>query len=406
MERVVRRFRLYSPPVYTGVLTIAGVGYLLVHHLASITGGRLAESEAQALAAHPSWHSIWNGMLDAPYFAALRVVHYGSSTPFYNRLVAAGLGLAAAGLVYFALQRWVGWKLAALGTILFGSSGALLHTARLVNPQVMQLLAVAFLLAWYALSHREPQPKHLLAGVFVCLLLYTPGVLPLVVLAGWLNRQSLRASWLQANKRYRSFTIGSSAVLLAPLVYHLATHGFRTVLRWLGYGLQLNTSAAKDFVRGLWHVPIHLFIRGSSDGTFGMAHQALINAPVSCLAILGAYVTISRFRESRWRFLMLLLICCWLLAAMDGLAESVIAPIICILAAIGLAYLLSEWYRVFPRNPIARNAGMLLVVLLVALSSWYEIRSYFVAWPHSPATAAAFVCSPTALPAPDCNLIQ
>ena len=407
MERVVRRFRLYSPPVYTGVVAFAGIAYLLVHRLASITSGRLAASESEALATHPSWHSIWNATLSAPYFAVLRVVHYGSSTPFYNRLVAACIGFLAALLLYFVLQRWVGWRLATLGAILFGTSGGLLHTARLVNAEILQLFAVSFLLAWFAWSHKQPKPKHLLVGLSViCVLVYTPGLILLVLLASWLNRKSLGVSWLQADKRQRTFLISTALILLAPLGYHLGTHGYREILLWLGYTLPVNLSALSGFAQALWHTPLHLFIRGSADGTFGLAHQALVNAPMSFLAVLGAYVAVSRFHEGRWRFILLVLAGCWFVAALGGLSESVLTPIICVLSTVGLAYLLSEWYRVFPRNPIARNAGLLLVAMVVAVSGWYEIRAYFVAWPHNSATRAAFICPPASLPPQGCNLVQ
>jgi hypothetical protein len=334
-------------------------------------------------------------------------VHYGSTTPFYNRLVGATIGLLVISFVYFVLLRWVGWRVATLGTILFGASGALLHTARVVNPSIVQLLAVAFLLAWYAWSHKQPKPRHLLIGVFaLCVLAYTPGVVLLVILAGLLNRQSLRLSWLQAGKWQRILVIAGAIILLAPLGYHLATHGLHELLMWAGYGLPVTALGGMDFVRGLWQVPLHLFVRNGSDGTFGMAHQAIIDAPVGLLALLGMYVAFSRLREGRWRFLILLVVGSWLLAAAHGIAESAIAPLIYTLAVIGLAYLLSDWYRVFPRNPIARGTGLLLIVAVVAMSSWYELRSYFVAWPHNSATRATFVCPPTSLPTQGCNLVQ
>jgi len=407
MERIVGRVRLFSLALYSGVAVFTGLAYLLVHHLASITGGNYAPNEVQSLAGHPSWHSIWNNPLSAPYFALLRLVHYGSTTPFYNRLAGATLGIVAISFIYFVLLRWVGWRVATLGTILFGTSGALLHTARTVSPSIMQLLTVAFLLAWYAWSHKQPKPRHLLIGTLAAYVLtYTPGVVLLVILAGVLNRQSLRLSWLQANKWQRMLVVAGGVILLAPLGYHLATHGLHDLLLWLGYGLPVAVSGVMDFVRGLWQTPLHLFVRSGSDGTFGMAHQAIINAPVGFLALLGTYVAVSRFHEGRWRFLILLLVSCWLLAALDGIAERAIAPLVYILAVVGIAYLLSDWYRVFPRNPIARSAGLLLIVAVVAISSWYELRSYFVAWPHNSATRATFVCPPTTLPTPSCNLVQ
>ena len=69
---------------------------------------------------------------------------------------------------------------------------------------------------------------------------------------------------------------------------------------------------------------------------------------------------------------------------------SMLVPVLFLLAAAGLHSLLQSWLRVFPTNPIARNLGVSLVILAVAVSCTYNLRSYFVAWPHNATTQATF----------------
>jgi hypothetical protein len=55
-----------------------------------------------------------------------------------------------------------------------------------------------------------------------------------------------------------------------------------------------------------------------------------------------------------------------------------------------VALLLQQWFTVFPRNPLARLIGVLMVSLLVVLSAYYNTRHYFVAWPKNSQTEQVF----------------
>jgi hypothetical protein len=59
--------------------------------------------------------------------------------------------------------------------------------------------------------------------------------------------------------------------------------------------------------------------------------------------------------------------------------------------ATGLAYLLRDWLKTFPNNPVARGVGIGLVVAAVGLSCIYNYRAYFIAWPHNTVTRTVFI---------------
>lgn len=84
-----------------------------------------------------------------------------------------------------------------------------------------------------------------------------------------------------------------------------------------------------------------------------------------------------------------------LLFALGGpVGISILVPIVYLMVAAGFGYLLHEWLLVFPRNPLARSLGFGLLGIAVTLTCVYNLRTYFVAWPHNPATKAAFHKSP------------
>jgi len=69
---------------------------------------------------------------------------------------------------------------------------------------------------------------------------------------------------------------------------------------------------------------------------------------------------------------------------------AVVIPIVFIVVALGLVYLLDTWFAVFPNNPVARTVGMTMLSLAVIFACAYQLRRYFVAWPNSPDTKAVF----------------
>jgi NhaP-type Na+/H+ and K+/H+ antiporter len=57
----------------------------------------------------------------------------------------------------------------------------------------------------------------------------------------------------------------------------------------------------------------------------------------------------------------------------------------------GIVELINQWFTYFPRNPLARNIGISLLVFSISLTSAYHLESYFVAWPNDPDTKAVYV---------------
>ena len=61
-----------------------------------------------------------------------------------------------------------------------------------------------------------------------------------------------------------------------------------------------------------------------------------------------------------------------------------------LLLASGLSYLLRAWYRMFPRNPYARFAGLVPLVILVAGLVFSGVERYVYGYHYDPETATSF----------------
>ncbi len=70
---------------------------------------------------------------------------------------------------------------------------------------------------------------------------------------------------------------------------------------------------------------------------------------------------------------------------------GLLIPVLYIVMANGIAYMLQSWFTVFPRNPVARTLGVVLLTIVVVVSCSYQLQRYFIAWPAAEATKPALI---------------
>lgn len=223
------------------------------------------------------------------------------------------------------------------------------------------------------------------------LLLYVPGMVWLVLLNAIWQRAAVKQTVLS----YRSWW-GRLAVLVtgllcvSPLLYGLAVGQAITISLTL-LGLPTAMPHLTDLLLNLRDAVLFVAIRGQAPTDLWLNHLPMLDAFMTVLCIIGAYFYGQHWRASRTRLLGSFLVVGLLLIAAGGsVTIGLLVPLLYLIAAAGIAYLLHLWLVVFPRNPLARGFGIGLVSVAVAVSCMYSLRQYFVAWPHHPATGAAF----------------
>ncbi len=138
-------------------------------------------------------------------------------------------------------------------------------------------------------------------------------------------------------------------------------------------------------------VPKNLFVMGPDDPVRWLGQLPLLGVLEIAMFILGVYFYVTHLQAARARLIIILSVASWLLIGVGGLASlSLIVPVVYLVVTTGIAYMLREWLKVFPSNPIARAIGVSVVMIAVLLTSVYQTRSYFVAWRYSDDTAKVF----------------
>ncbi len=374
---------------------LAIVSWLLLYRLGSLVSG-LSSHELTASRAAVGWHGIYQHPLDLPLQLVRSVVFYSfpEHGQFLTRLpniVFGGLAI----LAYAAVVRlWHGTRTAGLATLLFACSAWTLHVSRLASFDVLYLWAIPTLWLSQLLLHKYGRNPLVWYGSLIVwgLLLYIPGLIWLLLLSWWLQRRAILQSWRHF-KSWRQRALSGFIVLswLPLLVVDLTRPG--QLLTWLGWPehIATGTMLAKQFLA----VPVHLFARGPQYPELWLGKAPLFDIFTLVVCALGIYFYIRHWRAARTRLLAGLFLIGVLLVGLGGLVSlSLLVPLLYLAAATGLAYLSREWLRVFPHNPLARGLGISLIVLAVGLSCLYNLRAYFVAWPHTAVTRSTFVHHP------------
>jgi hypothetical protein len=121
----------------------------------------------------------------------------------------------------------------------------------------------------------------------------------------------------------------------------------------------------------------------------------------SVMVVLGIYnFYVNERKLDRVRFLLgTISLACILIALGGSVGIEILIPFVYLLAASGIAYLMNQWFVIFPSNPIARFSAWIMIILIVSTAAFYNLKSYFVAWANAPATKSYYSIQPTK-PAP------
>jgi len=371
------------------ILLLFCVG-LLLFKLGSLLAG-LGPTEQAASSAAVGWHGIWHDPLYLPIKLVRSVIFWlqPSHGHWLTRLPNTLFGLLSIVSFGWLIWLWHGSRTALLATLLFMTAAWSLHVSRLASFDVLYLWAVPTLLLCQFALHRYGDRAIIWYGNLLIwgLLLYIPGMVWFIVLQAYLQRELLTKAWAKFNWQRRTWSILAIVIWLPLLVADLWRSG--ELIRWLGW--PADFPGLLHLLKNFLAVFVHIFIRGPQYPELWLARAPVMDVFTLTMCLVGIYFYAQHPKAARSRSLLSMFIVGTLLVALGGAVSfSVLIPLDYIVVATGLAYILHEWLKVFPINPLARGLGIGLIVLAVALSCLYNLRAYFIAWPHNLTTKATF----------------
>lgn len=391
MKLRLKKPRLTVESASLALLGIGGVG-LLLFRLGSLLPG-FAPVEMRLPGIKQVIEQLWNEPLLVPYsLSQLFVTILAPGAGFTaSRLPAVLIGGLTAVLLFWVLKQWYGYRLAVFGTALTITAPWFLHVSRLATPAVVYPFTMTLILVLAVLWHRKERSSWLLylSAVVTALTISVPGGIWLLACVVLIERRNILASY-KATKWHALAASLVSLVLLIPLIHTLISTSNRT---WslVPFGYSGQWQSLIDYLQQFGAVWLHIFIGGYKDPLYNLAGLPVISSLLTVACAIGIYLYAKHRKAARTKLLALLwLVGTAVIALPNNVNLTLILPILMVLVTGGIGYLLHLWLKVFPRNPIARGFGIALIGLVIAFGVAYNLRNYFVAWPHNRATTAYF----------------
>jgi len=285
---------------------------------------------------------------------------------------------------------------AIIGTVMFGTSAWFLHIARLDTLDVLNFGILGLIACGLWLRHT----LHRNILIFVvaasaAVACYIPGLVWFVVVGGAGAYPMIRHELRHTKTPSKVLAVLLALLLLAPLVWAL---GRQPALTWTVLGLPQHWPGITEILKNLGHIPLNLFVHGPNDAVRWLGHLPVLDIFEDVMLVLGAYAFWHYRQLGRSRLLLGSAIIATLLIMSGGpINLTILLPLLYLTIATGVFYMLEVWLKVFPSNPVARSVGMTVLFIVIAISCWFQYKSYFVAWQNAPATQTVFTYPPSKL---------
>jgi hypothetical protein len=382
-KRLLRRLR----NSFLFIIAVGSVVVLLGYRQASLAP-RLFPAETSMLAASQAFLHAPINILHLPLKALQLAVTRPSvgHTVLLARLPSVLFGLFSFVMFMYITRRWYGRRSMVVGCLLFATSAWFLHAGRFAGVQIEYLAGILALLAIHVgLYDHDDSPLMMYVWLVANLLLLTiPGFVWFVLLSLLWQGRVLLTAWKKLHPMYNRIIWTAVGVLgLAVIAYVIVLP--RLYWQWLG--MPAHISGWQALAGHVGQVFISFVYQGPSDGQIWIAHWPILDAFITAAFVMGALFYSVHWRAARTRLIASYLVLGGILTGLRGGVDiSIMVPLIYLVAIGGVTYALYIWMRRFPRNQLARGAGILGVVLLVGVSCVYNLREYFIAWPKDPDT--------------------
>lgn len=391
MKRTRSYLAANRPYILLTLAVLAFLAWLMLYRLGSLVGG-LSAGEHLAAVMPVGWHGLYHNALYLP----LKVVR---SVDFYlfpghgltlTRLPNTLFGVLSVVSFSWLVWLWHGRRTALIAGLLFATSAWVLHVSRLASFDALYLWALPTLLLMNVVLQRRPDKASAMYGTILLwgLLLYIPGMVWLVIINIFFQRKNIANGWRHLKRWWQKpLYLLAGAIWLPLLVENIRAFG--NLRLWLG--LPAHLAAPLTLLKHFVGVFVHLFIRGPQYPELWLGKAPILDIFTLAMCLIGLYFYTKHWQASRTRLLGSFFLVGAVLAALGGpVSLSLLVPLLYIVAATGITYLLHEWMEVFPLNPLARGLGLGLIALAVILACTYNLRAYFIAWPHNQATHTVF----------------
>ena len=374
---------------FAALLFIAG--FLIPGEVSMSEIGSVVASHAMS-----TGNLLHTDLTNAPFY----LLQHGTLTLFGATLLgiklpALILGTVTALCMFFLLRRWFSPGIAVLASMLVITTGQFLFLTQSGSTGILYLFwptVILLLSTLVANRTRGHGVWKILLFVAAGLSLYTPlsSYVLLAIISAAILHPHLRHV-IRRLPRWR-FALGFAAMLvvISPLIY-VALQSPQIALSLLGVPLEMPDLLENGTVL------LSQYFGFMSFGTksvilpvFGLASSLLIL--YGLLRCIRTYSTVQSYVILSWAILLLPI-----LVLNPQFVSIMFVPQLLLLAS-GLSGVLRRWYKLFPKNPYARVAGLVPLIILVGGMALFGLERYAYAYRYAPETMQNFTRDVVVIP--------
>lgn len=326
-----------------------------------------------------NFHDSFNWVVNAPYhlLQKLSVTTWG-----LERLpaVAPSIFFGSITIIVFFLtmRQWFRESVAVVTTLTAVTTGPFITMVRSAVPDVM-LPFWTIILLYAAVQVLVKQEKAFIWKLTVVIaaigLAYTPfGIYTLLAFAvGGALHPHVRSRIRRIRLHRKIILISLGLVGLAPLVLYLIWHPSAIVTL---SGIDIFSASIAHFSETLG-VFYTSFINFTQSGFVGIYIAPAFNIATLCLILLGFFRCVKDRHTTRSYVILSWVILTLPAAVLAPTSQQIILIPALLLLAIGSETLVVDWYKLFPRNPYARIAGLVPLTVLFVTIAATNVTHYF-----------------------------
>jgi hypothetical protein len=142
------------------------------------------------------------------------------------------------------------------------------------------------------------------------------------------------------------------------------------------------------YTKNILRVPSAFIFRTPTDPLLNIARLPVLDVAAGGFFLIGLYAYQKNIKLERTRIMLVTALFGIILGALGELTVAIVLllPFVYSVVAAGISYVIDEWYSVFPKNPFARSFGLLVVITVVLMSSYYQLTRFLVVWPQTQET--------------------
>lgn len=317
-----------------------------------------------------------NWVIDAPYHAFQWLVLQIAGVSLASiKLPSIILGLATAFLIFTLLRQWFRSNVAILTSIIMLATGQFVLIAQSGTPYIMMILwpALLLVLGCAFIRAKTAAKRYLIGltlGVALGLSFYTPLMIYfyIAVAISLISHPAQRLRIRRFPKIYLPLPLLAALIVALPLVL-ASIKNPSLLLNLAGVSWPLP-SILQNFMT----VTMQYF--NVVSPTAGRFMAPMFSIGTLALILIGVVQMIRHKHSLRAHLFMpwLALLTLPILFNTDQ-ASVVFIPLV-ILAATGLSFIISNWYRLFPNNPYARLAGLVPLVIFISALTFAGVERF------------------------------